>query len=167
MGASRSRHSLMSSYRRSWNQTWRRPASTSCPRWSNTRRTSPQNPSYPMNESAGGMADLLEPGSVAPDFEGTNQDGARVRLRDLRGRPVVLYFYPQDDTLGCTREACAFRDDTEAFHEAGAVVLGVSVQDESSHREFRDKYRLSFDLVADPDRRIPAALRAVADRKSV
>ena len=108
------------------------------------------------------MADLLEPGSPAPDFEGTNQDGAPVRLRDLRGRPVVLYFYPQDDTLGCTREACAFRDDTEAFHEAGAVVLGVSVQDESSHREFRDKYRLSFDLVADPERRITAAFRAVA-----
>ena len=126
------------------------------------RRPSTQNPSYPTNESAGAMADLLEPGSVAPDFEGTNQDGARVRLRDLRGRPVVLYFYPQDDTLGCTREACAFRDDTEAFREAGAVVLGVSVQGESSHREFRDKYRLSFDLVADPDRQITAAFRAVA-----
>ncbi|TLZ97517.1 MAG: peroxiredoxin [Methanobacteriota archaeon] len=76
------------------------------------------------------MADLLEPGSLAPDFEGTNQDGAPVRLRDLRGRPVVLYFYPQDDTLGCTREACAFRDDTEAL--------------------------------ADPDRQITAAFRAVA-----
>ncbi len=116
----------------------------------------------PRTNRPGIMADLLEPGSVAPDFEGTNQDGVPVRLRELRGRPVVLYFYPQDDTLGCTREACAFRDDTEAFREAGAVVLGVSVQDESSHREFRDKYRLSFDLVADPDRQITAAFRAVA-----
>ena len=108
------------------------------------------------------MADLLEPGSLAPDFEGTNQDGAVVRLRDLRGRSVVLYFYPQDDTPGCTREACAFRDDTEAFRDAGAVVIGVSVQDESSHREFRDRYRLSFDLLADPNRQITAAYRAIA-----
>src|SRR3989449_9828744 len=105
------------------------------------------------------MADLLEPGSLAPDFEGTNQDGAPVRLRDLRGRPVVLYFYPQDDTLGCTREACAFRDDTEAFHKAGAVVLGVGVEDESSHREFRGQYRRSLDLRAGPAPRDPAALR--------
>jgi len=108
------------------------------------------------------LADLLEPGHLAPDFEGNNQDGVPVRLRDLRGKNVVLFFYPQDDTLGCTREACAFREDTDAFREAGAVVLGVSVQDEASHRAFRQKYRLSFDLVADPERRIAGAFRAVA-----
>jgi len=108
------------------------------------------------------MADLLEPGSVAPDFEAANQDGVPVRLRDFRGRNVVLYFYPQDDTLGCTREACAFRDDMEAFHRAGAVVLGVSGQDEASHRAFRAKHGLSFDLLADPDRRIMTAYGAVA-----
>jgi len=108
------------------------------------------------------MADLLEPGTPAPEFEGTNQDGSHIRLWDLRGRSVVLYFYPQDDTLGCTREACAFRDDTEAFRAAGAVVIGVSVQDETSHREFRDRYALSFDLIADPTRTITAAYRAVA-----
>jgi len=108
------------------------------------------------------MAALLDPGSVAPDFEATNQDGVPVRLRDLRGRHVVLYFYPQDDTLGCTREACAFRDDMEAFHQAGAVVLGVSGQDEASHRAFRAKHALSFDLLADPDHRIMTAYRAVA-----
>src|SRR3989449_6846790 len=108
------------------------------------------------------MGDLLQPGTRAPDFEGTNQDGVPIHLRDFQGKPVVLFFYPQDDTLGCTREACAFRDDTAAFREAGAVVLGVSVQGESSHREFREKYRLSFDLVADPDRQITAAFRAVA-----
>lgn len=108
------------------------------------------------------MADLLEPGMPAPDFEAPNQDGVPVRLRDLRGRSVVLYFYPQDETLGCTREACAFRDDTEAFRAAGAVVLGVSVQGEASHRSFREKYKLSFDLLADSTGKIMTAYRAVA-----
>lgn len=108
------------------------------------------------------MADLLEPDTLAPDFEGINQDGIPVKLQDFRGQSVVLYFYPQDDTLGCTREACAFRDDLEAFRSVGAVVLGVSGQDEASHREFREKHTLSFDLIADPNRRIMTAYRAVA-----
>jgi peroxiredoxin Q/BCP len=108
------------------------------------------------------MADLLEPGTPAPDFEGRNQEGIPVRLRDLRGRSVVLYFYPQDETLGCTREACAFRDDVEAFRGIGAVVLGVSTQDEASHKRFREKNRLSFDLIADPERAIATAYQAVA-----
>lgn len=108
------------------------------------------------------MTDLLEPGSLAPDFEGRNQDGVPVRLRDLRGRSVVLYFYPHDDTVGCTREACAFRDDLQAFREVGAVILGVSSQDEESHVAFRDRYRLPFDLIADPERRIASAYQAVA-----
>jgi len=107
------------------------------------------------------VADLLEPGTQAPDFEGTNQDGLTVRLRDFRGRAVVVYFYPEDDTLGCTREACAFRDDTDKFRADGAAVLGVSVQDASSHRAFRDKYHLTFDLVADPDKRITRAYNAL------
>lgn len=107
------------------------------------------------------MGDLLEPSTAAPDFEGTNQDGLPVRLRDLRGRPVVLYFYPEDDTPGCTREACAFRDDLDAFRTAGAVVLGISVQDEASHRAFRAKYGLNFDLVADPDKGITRAYNAL------
>lgn len=107
------------------------------------------------------MDDLLEPGTKAPDFQGTNQDGLPIRLRDFRGKPVVLFFYPEDDTLGCTREACAFRDDSEAFRANGAVVLGISVQDESSHRAFREKYRLPFDLVADPDKRITEAYNAL------
>jgi peroxiredoxin Q/BCP len=107
------------------------------------------------------MADLLERGTHAPDFEGTNQDGVPIRLRDFRGKPVVLFFYPEDDTAGCTREACAFRDDTAAFRTTGAVVLGVSVQDEASHRAFREKYHLTFDLVADPDKRITQAYNAL------
>jgi thioredoxin-dependent peroxiredoxin len=100
------------------------------------------------------MARLLEPGTLAPDFEGKNQYGQVVHLHDFAGKPVVLYFYPEDDTLGCTREACAFRDDAEAFRTHGAAVLGVSVQGEASHREFRKKYGLTFDLIADPDKRI-------------
>jgi len=107
------------------------------------------------------MADLLERGTRAPDFEGTNQDRAPIRLRDFRGKPVVLFFYPEDDTAGCTREACAFRDDIAAFHATGAVVLGVSVQDEASHRAFREKYHLTFDLVADPEKRITQAYNAL------
>jgi peroxiredoxin Q/BCP len=107
------------------------------------------------------MADLLEPGTRAPDFEGTNQDGLPIRLRDFRGHPVVVYFYPEDDTLGCTREACAFRDDTDSFRTHGAIVLGVSVQDAASHRAFRDKHRLTFDLVADPSKRITKAYNAL------
>ena len=107
------------------------------------------------------MGDLLQPGTRAPDFEATNQDGVPVRLREFQGKPVVLFFYPEDDTAGCTREACAFRDDTAAFRETGAVVLGVSVQDEASHRAFREKYHLTFDLVADPDKRISRAYNAL------
>ncbi len=107
------------------------------------------------------MGDVLPEGSVAPDFEATDQDGNAVRLATFRGRPVVLYFYPQDDTPGCTREACAFRDDFEAFRARGAVVLGVSTQDEASHRAFRGKYDLNFPLVADPDKRIARAYGAL------
>ena len=107
------------------------------------------------------MADLLERGTRAPEFEGTNQDGVPIRLRDFRGKPVVLFFYPEDDTAGCTREACAFRDDMAAFRAIGAVVLGVSVQGEASHRAFREKYHLTFDLVADPDKRITQAYNAL------
>lgn len=107
------------------------------------------------------MAELLLPGTPAPDFEARNQDGDIVRLRDFAGRPVVLYFYPADDTPGCTREACAFRDDFRAFEEKGAVVLGVSTQDEASHRAFRAKHRLEFDLLVDTDRELSRAYHAL------
>ena len=107
------------------------------------------------------MADLLEAGTEAPDFEGVTQDGRSIRLRDFDGRAVVLYFYPEDDTPGCTREACAFRDDLGAFKDVGAEVLGVSVQDATSHHAFREKYGLTFDLVADPDKRIARTYNAL------
>lgn len=86
------------------------------------------------------MSDWIEPGQEAPSFSLPADDGSKVRLSDLRGRPVVLYFYPRDDTPGCTREACAFRDQQKRFKSLGAVVLGVSPDSIESHRRFRDKY---------------------------
>lgn len=104
---------------------------------------------------------LLRVGDEAPDFEAPDQRGQTVRLRDLRGRPVVLYFYPADDTPGCTAEACGFRDDTEAWQRAGAAVLGVSTQGVESHRRFAEKYRLGFTLVADPGKAVCRAYGAL------
>ena len=100
------------------------------------------------------MSDWIEPGKKAPTFTLTADDGAKVRLADLAGRPVVLYFYPKDDTPGCTREACAFRDQRAALKRMGAHVLGVSPDDVASHAKFRDKYKLNFSLLADPDHRV-------------
>src|SRR5689334_5738935 len=97
------------------------------------------------------MADWIEPGQKAPAFTLTADDGKKVRLSDFAGRPVVLYFYPKDDTPGCTKEACAFRDLKDELKEAGAVLLGVSPDDVASHGRFRDKYQLNFPLLADPD----------------
>jgi peroxiredoxin Q/BCP len=103
------------------------------------------------------MSDWIEAGSKAPDFTLTDDRGAKVKLSALRGQPVVLYFYPKDDTPGCTREACAFRDRQTALAKAGAVVLGVSPDSVASHGKFRDKYGLNFALLAD-------AGHAVAER---
>lgn len=108
------------------------------------------------------MADLLSVGTRAPEFDGVDQDGRRVSLRDFAGRLVVLYFYPADMTTGCTMEACSFRDSQDGFREQGAVVLGVSVQDEASHREFRDKHGLNFPLIADTSKEISRAYRALS-----
>ena len=96
----------------------------------------------------------LSPGSEAPDFTLPSDSGESVTLSDLRGRPVVLYFYPRDDTPGCTVEACEFRDAWRDVEKAGAVVLGVSPDDVPSHRRFRTKFRLPFPLLADPDHRV-------------
>jgi peroxiredoxin Q/BCP len=91
-------------------------------------------------------------GDRAPEFDLPDAQGTRVRLADLRGRKaVVLYFYPKDDTPGCTKEACAFRDSYETFRDAGAEVIGVSSDSEASHRKFADKFKLPFTLVADTD----------------
>jgi peroxiredoxin Q/BCP len=95
------------------------------------------------------MSDWVEEGESAPDFTLAADDGKQVTLSDLRGKPVVLYFYPKDDTPGCTKEACAFRDRTPELQAKGAVVLGVSPDDVASHGKFRDKYSLNFPLLAD------------------
>ena len=94
---------------------------------------------------------MIEEGKTAPDFELTSDTGETVRLSSLRGRPVVLYFYPKDDTPGCTTQACGIRDAYAEFESAGAVVLGVSPDDERSHVKFRRKYELPFTLLADID----------------
>ena len=91
-------------------------------------------------------------GSPAPDFSLQSDKGETVSLSSLRGKPVVLYFYPKDDTPGCTAQACAVRDSWADFEEAGAVVLGVSPDGEESHVKFRDKFNLPFTLLSDPDR---------------
>jgi thioredoxin-dependent peroxiredoxin len=95
------------------------------------------------------MGEWPEPGQRAPAFTLTADDGSKVRLADLKGRPVVVYFYPKDDTPGCTREACAFRDRQNQFEKSSAVVLGVSGDSIESHGKFRDKYALNFPLLAD------------------
>ena len=103
------------------------------------------------------MADWIEPGTEAPDFTLTTHDGDPLTLSSLRGRLVVLYFYPRDDTPGCTKEACGFRNIEKQLTQAGAIVLGVSPDSPESHARFREKYSLPFTLLADPD-------HAVAER---
>jgi peroxiredoxin Q/BCP len=96
--------------------------------------------------------DVIEAGLPAPDFHLSDQDGRLVSLTELRGTPVVLYFYPKDDTPGCTREACAFRDARAAYTAAGARVIGVSPDNPASHKKFATKYDLPFTLLADPEK---------------
>ncbi len=100
------------------------------------------------------MGDWIEPGKKAPAFTMTSDTGEKVRLSDFAGSPVVLYFYPADDTPGCTREACAFRDRKRELQKLGAVVLGVSPNTEESHAKFRDKYELNFPLLVDADHKV-------------
>lgn len=97
------------------------------------------------------MADWIEEGTKAPAFTLTADDGTKVKLADLKGAPIVLYFYPADDTPGCTREACAFRDRSAELKKLGAKVFGVSPDTVESHVKFRNKFKLNFPLLADPD----------------
>jgi peroxiredoxin Q/BCP len=100
------------------------------------------------------MSDWIEEGDKAPDFTLQDDSGATVQLSALRGKPVVLYFYPKDDTPGCTKEACSFRDRSAELKKRGAVVLGVSPDDVASHARFRDKFHLNFPLLADAGHKV-------------
>jgi peroxiredoxin Q/BCP len=97
---------------------------------------------------------VVNEGEPAPDFTLTSDAGERVSLSDLRGKPVVLYFYPKDDTPGCTTQARGIRDAYGEFESAGAVVLGVSPDDEADHVKFKEKYGLPFTLLADPEHEV-------------
>ena len=100
----------------------------------------------------------IEEGKAAPAFKLKDQDGNVVSLADFKGKQnVVLYFYPKDDTPGCTKEACSFRDGWSKFRKRGVAILGVSTDDEKSHRKFADKFSLPFPLLADPEKKIVSA----------
>jgi thioredoxin-dependent peroxiredoxin len=99
------------------------------------------------------MSKIVE-GRKAPDFTLQDAAGRRVSLGDFKGKDVLVYFYPKDDTPGCTKEACGFRDDWKALQKANAVVLGVSADGAASHQKFRSKYKLPFPLLSDPDRKV-------------
>jgi thioredoxin-dependent peroxiredoxin len=107
----------------------------------------------------------LEPGAQAPSFSLPDQDGNTVSLDDFKGGKVIVYFYPKDDTPGCTKEACQFNDNLHGFQRAGVPVLGISADDAASHRAFREKYGLRFPLLSDLDHRVMDAYGAWGEKK--
>ena len=111
------------------------------------------------------MTSKLKEGENAPDFAVPDANGDIVRLKDLRGKKIVLYFYPKDDTPGCTKEACAFRDAYAKFKRRGIEVLGVSLDSEASHQKFAKKYDLPFRLLADTDRRLSESYGTYGEKK--
>ena len=96
----------------------------------------------------------LEVGNKAPEFEAKDQDGNNIKLSDFQGKKVVLYFYPKDNTPGCTAQACDLRDNYEALQKAGYVVLGISTDSQKKHQNFIEKYELPFPLIADEDKSV-------------
>jgi len=108
---------------------------------------------------------MLKEGGQAPDFATRDTDGNEVRLSDFRGRRVVLYFYPKDDTPGCTKQACSIRDSYSEFEERGIKVLGVSLDDQASHRKFADKYELPFTLLSDTDHAVADAYGVYGEKE--
>ena len=109
---------------------------------------------------------MVETGQPAPDFDLESDTGERVSLKGLRGSPVVLYFYPKDDTSGCTTQACEIRDSWDEFSEQGAVVLGVSPDGADSHSRFRSKFSLPFPLLVDSDHAVAEAYGAWGEKKN-
>jgi peroxiredoxin Q/BCP len=108
---------------------------------------------------------MLNEGDLAPDFELATDGGGSLKLSDLRGKRVVLYFYPKDDTSGCTKQACGFRDNQAALTGKNAIVIGVSPDGVASHDRFRDKYELNFPLLSDPDHSVADAYGAWGKKK--
>ena len=108
---------------------------------------------------------MIKEGTIAPTFSAKDGNGDTVKLKDLRGQRVVLYFYPKDDTPGCTKEACSFRDSFGDFKKRGIKVLGVSVDSEASHKKFAAKYKLPFTLVSDPDHSIADSYGVYGEKK--
>ena len=106
----------------------------------------------------------IEEGKAAPLFTLSDADDNQVALKDLRGKHVVVYFYPRDDTPGCTKEACGFRDMWQDVQDADAVVLGISPDNPESHRKFRDKYDLPFTLLCDPERKVMTKYGAYGEK---
>jgi peroxiredoxin Q/BCP len=108
---------------------------------------------------------MLKEGTSAPAFTTTDANGETVKLKDLRGQKVVLYFYPKDDTPGCTKEACSFRDAFSQFKKKGINVLGISPDSEASHKKFIAKYKLPFTLLADTDHAIAESYQTYGEKK--
>ena len=108
---------------------------------------------------------MIEIGGKAPQFDLPTDGGGSLKLKDLRGKKVVLYFYPKDDTSGCTKQACGFRDNQAALAEQNAIVIGVSPDGVASHDRFRDKYDLNFPLLSDPDHVVAEAYGAWGKKK--
>ncbi len=123
------------------------------------KSTTPVNakPKKPLQASPGPSTKQVKIGQKAPAFSLPNQDGKIVRLSDFKGKKVVLYFYPKDDTPGCTKESCAFRDGLEEIHSSGAVVLGISADSVDSHKKFVKKFNLNFPLLSDETKAVVQA----------
>ena len=107
----------------------------------------------------------MKVGDKAPDYLGTDQDGKEIKLSDYKGKKVVLYFYPKDSTPGCTSEACNLRDNYELMLKRGYVVIGVSIQDEKSHKKFIEKNNLPFPLIADVDKKLNETFGVYGEKK--
>ncbi len=108
---------------------------------------------------------MLKEGNTAPAFTTKDASGQTIKLKDFKGQKVVLYFYPKDDTPGCTKEACSFRDDFATFKKRGINVLGVSPDGEASHKKFAEKYKLPFTLLTDPEHAIADAYGTYGQKK--
>ena len=108
---------------------------------------------------------MLEIGTVAPDFELPDQDGVMHKLSDYRGKKVILYFYPKDNTSGCTKQACGYSERMPQIREKGAVVLGISKDTVASHKKFEQNYGLAFTLLADPEKKVIEAYDVLKEKK--